>query len=653
MPTLTPSGHLSLSKSAALLPYQDRPLVAREYMTETEIRDNIGSDLFLDVECYPNYFMCGFKHNTLNKFICLENDFNPQFLSWLLFNYRTIGFNSITYDLLMLWASYVNRDPRWLKNISNTIIPQTEEERKHRIPTKELEKQFNFKIFKTPHIDLFNVCPGKGSLKLYGARLHSPRIQDLPFEHTKELSNHEIDIVRNYNFNDLDNTQLVYNFNKDRMDLRASMGAEYSEDLMSKSDAQIAEVVIAKEVGKVLGYRIQRPEIAAGTTYKYQTPSYIQFASDELKELLRKVEAAEFRVGGSGTIELPTELDTKVQIGKNSYSFGLGGLHSNEKTVAYRTTETHLLVDRDVVSYYPRIITTLELCPVAMGRAFLEVFESIIKRRLHAKEYKIFATDKGLKIVINGTSGKLSDYWSKMYSPGLTMQMTITGQLALLMQIEMMHYNGIEAISANTDGVVYYCPRDKYELFNKWIKFWENETQFVTEETLYSGYFASDVNNYYAIKSEATSIKSVKVKGRFSEVGSQTGTQLDNNPIRLICSDAIMNLLVHGTPIEDTIRNCKDLTRFVTVRQAKAPGAHKDGVYLGKVLRWIYCKDIVGTINYVGSGNKIPETEGALPLQDLPETFPENLDYDKYIELTKTILIDIGYASKPKQIEFF
>lgn len=633
------------SGSVELLPYEDRSIIHREFMTDSEILNCAGDDLIIDSESYPNYFMTGFKHIKSGKFIKIDGDFNPGFLSWLLFNYRTIGFNSLDYDLMMLWASFINRNPSFLKEVSNALILSG-------LRPKEIEKQFGFKVYKTPHIDLIEVCPLKGSLKLYGARLHSKRLQDLPIPDTKELTQNEIDIVCNYNFTDLDVTELIYNFNKDRLDLRATMGAQYHEDLMSKSDAQIAEAVLTREVKKLTGKWPQRPKIEEGTAYKYSVPSYIQYKTPELQKLLYNVRVSDFIVDMNGKIILPSKLDTDVKINKGVYRVGIGGLHSSEKNIAHISSDTHMLVDRDVASYYPRIITNLRLYPIGMGPDFLAAYEQIIQTRLHAKKNKIFATDKGLKIVINGTSGKFSDFWSKMYSPDLTIQVTVTGQLALLMQIEMQELNGIECISANTDGAVYYVPIEKYDLFNNTIKEWEAKTNFETEETLYSGYYARDVNAYFAVKKDAKSIKDVKVKGPYSEVGSQSGTQLDNNPINLICSDAIKQMLVDGTPIEKTIRECRDITRFVTVRQVKG-GAHKDRKYLGKVVRYYYAKGIQGAIHYVLTGNRVADTEGGKPAMDLPDFFPDDINYDKYIEITKEILYDINYLKKPKQITFF
>jgi hypothetical protein len=213
----------------------------------------------------------------------------------------------------------------------------------------------------------------------------------------------------------------------------------------------------------------------------------------------------------------------------------------------------------------------------------------------------------------------------------------------------MLHCNGIDVISANTDGLTIYCANEDEAKLNYWIKYWEDLTKFETEETLYSGYFARDIGSYFAVKTDG----SVKVKGTWSEVGTQSGTQLDVNPVMLICSDAVKQLLSKGTDIESTIRNCKKFERFIIVRQAKAPGAHKNGEYLGKVVRWYYAKGELGTINTVLANSKVADSEGGKPVMDMPDSFPLDIDYEKYIRLTKSILEDIGYIPKAKQITFF
>jgi hypothetical protein len=633
-----------VGKGVKLKPYQPRAYLPRQYLTENEIRSYSGSDIILDGEYFPNFSMMGFKHVQSGKYFRLDYNFNPHLLSWIINSFRSVGFNSITYDLVMLWAMYINQQPAFLKSVSDYLIRGARKE--------EVEKEFNFKCYPLQprqHIDLFNVCPLKGSLKLYGARLHSPRIQDLPFPDYEPLSSEQVSIVQEYNCNDLDVTEQIFKFCKERLELRESISLEYNLDLMSKSDAQMAEAVIAQEVSKLNGRYVKRPEIDIGHTFKYRCPQYIRFATPPMIKLLEKIKRINFQVDHDGRIASPKELEEPAIIGKSQYVLGIGGLHSKNKCIGYETKDDKKIKTIDVRSYYPNAIINLELMPIAMGPNFLVVYKHFKDSREDAKARKLFTKDKGLKIFLNGGSGKWSDPWSKLYSPWNTIHMNLTGQLLILMLAEMLTCRGMEVISANTDGLeVYYKEEDSQKLAY-WIKYWEDMTGFVLEGEDYLKYYARDVNAYFAVKDD----KSVKVKGPYSEVGSQSGTQLDNNPNMLICSDAIKLFLSNGTPIETTIFNCKDITRFVTVRNVKG-GAHKDGNYLGKVVRWAYYKKCYGTINYILSGNKVPDTDGAMPLQDLPSEFPaEQIDYQYYINAAKEILTDIGYYQKAKQVVFF
>lgn len=636
-------GLIQLGKGIQLKPYKPRPAIERQLMTDAEIMAAAGSDLVLDSESYPNYFLAGFKHVLSGKYIRLDNQFNPRFLSWLLFSFRTIGFNSESYDWPMLWAAFHNSDTEFLKSVSNYLIQG------NRI--KDAEREFGFKCFPAPsmkHIDLYDVCPLRGSLKLYGARLHSPRIQDLPISDTKHLTLEEIEIVWGYNCNDLDVTEQIFKFCTDRIELRKSISVDYNEDLLSKSDAQMAEIVISKEVAKLNGKWIKRPEIPADTVFRYNVPPYLNYVTPQMQSLLDNIRKASFIVQDNGKIAVPPELNTRVKLGSSLYRLGIGGLHSSEENTSYRANETHGLSDRDVKSFYPKIITSLGLYPIAMGPNFLKVYNGFIDSRLVAKAKKDFTKDKGLKIFINGTSGKFSDFWSKMYSPDLTIQVTVTGQLVLLLLIEMLESNGFPIVSANTDGIVIHYERSRIEELNYWVKQWEQLTGFETEDTEYKSYYARDVNAYFAVKLNGE----VKVKGPYSEVGSQSGTQLDNNPIKLICSDAIKALLSSGTPITDTIFNSNDIRRFITVRQVKGGGAFRNE-YLGKVVRWYHSTKSYDSIRYVLTGNKVADSENCMPAMDLPTNIPDDLDRQFYVDKANEMLYDVAYMNRPKQLEFF
>ena len=170
MPTLNSEGFITLERRVELLPYEPRPFVEREFMTDEEILTNAGSTLFLNVESYPNYFCITFKLHGFNKFFTIEcgerRSFNPKFLSWVMNNYRTVGFKSINYYLIVIWLSYYHQDAAILKSATNDLIVYDQR-------PEEVKKKYNFFTFKTSHIDLIEVAPLTGSLKLYGARIHT------------------------------------------------------------------------------------------------------------------------------------------------------------------------------------------------------------------------------------------------------------------------------------------------------------------------------------------------------------------------------------------------------------------------------------------------------------------------------------------------
>lgn len=640
-------GLIQLSdEKVTLLPYRPRPIIERSYLLDDELIAGSGGTLIGDTETYPNYFLISFKCIKTGKYLILEPPFNERKLSWIMHNYRVVGFNWIKYDSPMVWLSYKTQDISTLQQLSNALIQQG-------MWYQEVQKEFKFKIYDTKILDLIEIAPLKGSLKLYMARLHSKRLQELPFPPNKALSEEQKIIIKNYNFNDLDGTEELFHFMKERIELRSAMSAEYGLDLMSKSDAQIAEAVLIQEVTKINGMRPQRPNIPPGFSFKYQPPDYIKYQTPALQQLLKTVQSATFIIGESGKVTLPDELKNSVKVGSGEYRLGNGGLHSSEENVSYKATDNVILSDKDVTSYYPRLTTTLGLYPRALGPAFLEAYEKIIQSRIKAKEAKRTTEANGKKIVVNGAGGKYSDPYSVLYDPQLTIQQNVTGQLALLLYIEFMMLGGITVISANTDGVVCLVSKDKLKIYEQCGQYWQNLTGFNLEETRYSAYYARDVNSYFAVKVGAKELKDIKVKGPWSEIGSQSGTQLDTNPTAQICTDAVKHLLLDGTPVETTIRICQDFTRFITVRQAKYPGAHKDGEYLGKVIRWYYSKGEMGTINTVAANNKIPDSEGAKPCLDLPTEIPFDLDYQWYERKCLEILQEIAYIPRPKQQRLF
>lgn len=598
-----------------------------------------------DLEIFRNYFAAAFKDIESGRWKRFEmfrgQKLDRAGIAKVMRNFRVYGFNSGNFDMPVLMAALAGWDTDDLKSLCDTIISEN-------LPAFKTYDRFGID---TPpsfvdHVDLMNVSPGaptKPSLKMYGGRLHCHRIQEMPVDVHAELSDDEIETVRGYHVNDLDTTISLKDDLKTQVALRAVMSDEYGVDLRSKSDAQIAEAVIRAEVERMSGQRIAKPQVRPGK-FNYTPPSFVEYQTPILQELLEIVRTSKFTVGYDGKVYEPKEFESiNLQIGKTRYTFGLGGLHSTEKRQAFRCDGTFTLRDRDVTSYYPLTILNTGLVPPQLGMYFAKVFKKILDRRVTAKHAGDKNTSETLKIVLNGTFGKLGQPTSILYAPNLLIQTTITGQLSILMLIERLELAGISVVSANTDGIVSKVPTHLEGRFASICFDWECDTGYTTEETLYEGLYSRDVNNYLAFYRGKDGKLSAKRKGAYGERGPglSGAAGQKHNPDAEICSLAVIEYLKDGTPIEDTIRNCEDIRKFVSVRRVTG-GATLDGEFIGKVVRWYQATGMGDCLRYAKNNNRVPSSNGAKPCMVLPESIPDDLDYDWYVREALAILTDIG-----------
>lgn len=214
--------------------------------------------LFLDTECYSNYFLISFLHHKTGKVAAFElHDTQPlqiDAIKKLMNNYTTVSFNGLSYDLPVIAAALKGFSNARLKSLSDSII-------KSNLPSWRVCKDNNIFVPKSwDHIDLIEVAPGQASLKIYGGRMNAPKMQDLPLEPDAIIRPEQFELMREYCANDLRTTQMLYEKLSQQIALRQSMSEQYGVDLRSKSDAQIAETVIKSELSKLTGneYRAEQ-----------------------------------------------------------------------------------------------------------------------------------------------------------------------------------------------------------------------------------------------------------------------------------------------------------------------------------------------------------------------------------------------------------
>lgn len=664
--------------------------------------------LIFDCEVAPNAFGLGIKRLSDGRKTWYEfsewEDFDRRLVRRFMQRYQVVGFNSQSFDLPLIYMALNGASNQELMDAATKIIQE-------RIPYWRSEQEFGIRIPKLDHIDLYDTNPSVMSgLKQLGGRMHTKLLQELPFQPNVKLSRTEWVGGKNYCLNgDLEVTQELFTTLAEPIALREMMSSRYETmDLRSKSDAQVGETVLKTEVERITRKRIQRAVVAEGSTFRYNAPDWMSFKTPLMKEVFEMIKSTDFVIGKEGRVAFPKEFSQyEIIFDGMKHTLGIGGLHSTEANRMIRSDNQNILIEGDVASQYPNIIMKLGLYPKATGPDFLPVYKSILDTRLAAKASKDKVTDKGLKIAINGSYGKLGSRYSTLYAPHLMVAVTLTGQLSLLMLIEAAHLRGIPCVSANTDGVIFSCPRDLFNGFDlrddgtptdslapspiqDVVEWWEGLTSFKMEFGEYRSVYSQSINTYMAIRPDG----SFKRKGvlanhwRPETPWGQRNTDYDpmrsglmKNPQMTICSDAVLGFLLRGIPIEDTIRSCKDVREFITVVNATGgatwgPGepiyktverldakgrtvrtqalvGYEGEEYLGKVVRYYWSTSgnpIIKVAGHKVTGNrpKVSKTDGCRPIMTLPDdyTVPRDLNYDAYINEAYTILADIGYEEQ-------
>lgn len=588
--------------------------------------------LFCDIEVYPNAFLIGLKSLKTQKVIQMKafgetsrlSDNEILKMNKYFYEYTIVTYNGEKYDIPMILKALEKVTCYELFEMSSKLVQSAD-------PGWLTIRNYNLK--KIPylnHIDLISVSPGVlTSLKTYGARLHSPKLQDLPYDPSKFLSEEQFNEVCLYNINDLNLTNSLYEKLKENIELRYTLSNQFNFDFLCKSDAQIAETVFLTELKKKTGVELKK--LNKYISVKYKSPKVISFKRKDLNEILELVNQTEFEIDSkSGSPKLPKVLDKGlIKINQSKYKFGLGGLHSQEKKMIVKSSEDFKLCNVDVTSYYPSMILTYKFAPKGYEKVFLEVYNDLYQTRIKAKKEGKEIFSKAYKLILNSLFGKFGSKYSKVYAPDLLLQVTITGQLLLLMLIEKLESHGIMVVSSNTDGLEYFCHKNKLDLARCLVKEWELETGMNMEFGSYLALYSRDVNNYLADYG-----KEVKTKGCFAKAGFK------KNPECEIVYEAVSQYLTKGRSLKEVIQNEKNIEKFLVVRNVKGGAKWRDN-YLGKVVRWYYSYD-GDPILYSSNNNKVAKSENCKPMMNLTEDIPRDLNYEFYLHLAIKALKDLG-----------
>ena len=519
-----------------------------------------------DIETFANFFCVTFKDpksQEIKKFV-IHDDIQQgeELIKFIQSNSQSwfIGYNSYHFDNPLLNFLYKH-------SFETCMSPAIEVVRNvHKLAIEIItndNRDFKYNLpFK--HIDLMRIGRYKKSLKLLGVNLKWHKLQDLPVPMDSWIQKDQVDLILDYNLNDVLITEQLYNHLKDSIKFRHELSAEYELDLYNESDTGIANRILEKIYAESSGLRLKdfkdlRTE-RKFIKFDWVVFKDITFITPEFDTLLEEVKSHTY-------YKDQPFFSKKITFHGKTYKMGIGGLHSEDDPKVYEENENIYIIDADIGSMYPATLINNSLAPEHLGKKFLRSFTQIRDDRLKEKELGNKTKSEGLKLILNSSIGKTLSKYSFLYDPLVNIQITINGQLYILMLIEQLVLNGFEVISANTDGITSLVPKDKLTLYHKICEEWESKHRYSLEYVNYKKYVRRDVNNYLAIKDTGE----VKEKGIFTKTIAKkfnnSTDPLNRGWDKPIVSKALFEFFVNGIPIDKTINESTDIYNFCIAKK--------------------------------------------------------------------------------------
>ncbi len=164
--------------------------------------------LAFDIECFADYFLIAFRNVATGKVATYEqyegHALDRAKVRRIIQKFKLVSFNGNHYDLPVLSMALTGTGCAKIREVSDAIIIGNKR-------SWEIARQFSLGIVEVNHIDLMEVAPGIGGLKLYGGRLHCHTLQDLPIEPDATVTPELRETLKIYCANDLDLTVALYN----------------------------------------------------------------------------------------------------------------------------------------------------------------------------------------------------------------------------------------------------------------------------------------------------------------------------------------------------------------------------------------------------------------------------------------------------------
>ena len=404
-----------------------------------------------------------------------------------------------------------------------------------------------------------------------------------------------------YNTNDVFIVCEMIRLYIDEIRLRYNISKAYNVDVLSSSRSNIADNLFIKFYSEFSGlephrWRGKKTERTA-MAFKRVIFDFIKFKTPELQEMLNEMkQVIIYSLGKKGLKEISykhpnfkyLKTDTQsgwfeVKINKLVYSIATGGLHSQDiprelrSKIKYNssftgreiwnniTDDSYIYIHTDIASFYPSLMSVYKIAPKHINNGcFVKLITWLKDTRVQAKhstEEFIDGIPKDvlaqvLKIVINSIYGKLGFEAGDICDRLAVLQVTINGQLMVMMLCEELELNGIEVVSANTDGIVIKLYKKDKEKYEKILKDWLELTKLEADSEEYECYINRDINNY-CIK---------ELNGKISYKGALNplmyAIDLQKGYDMPIVAKAVVNFFLDNKPVLETFYEAENILDF-------------------------------------------------------------------------------------------
>lgn len=533
-----------------------------------------------DLEIFPNLFTCTAKNTESGNIKTFEisdrkNDLTALVKLFVCPNIMFCGYNNKHYDdpimnyVLMNYEHLISL-PVWeicrdLKEFSDKIISTKGKQYQSWSKYKFAGLFDSFDLLTMMFSDKLRV-----GLKAMQVTMGYKNVQEFDGDFEAPVTREEIDEVIKYNINDVESTGELLCRQEKAIRLREEIEKEYNISVLSKDGVNLGMEIIKTRYLEKTGKRWKEIKDLRSPVSEIPLKDvifpYVSFKTKKMQDILDFLKNQVIKIDDTLSKEekLKNKFEVKFEIGGLEHTYGLGGLHSVNKPEIFIGGDDYL-IDSDVTSLYPSIILQNKLYPKHLGPEFLEVYQNIYDERVAAKREGRKTENETKKLALNGLTGNLQSQFSWVYDPVMVFKIRINGQLMLLMLIEDLTEAGFKPIQSNTDGVFFRVPKNREQDYLNICNKWSEVTHLNLEHDYFERFYQYAVNDYIGVKrgwSETHNPKLIKTKGTLSmEVEPGKGMA----PV--IIAEAVQKYFVEEIPVEKTLKDCNDITKFLTFQK--------------------------------------------------------------------------------------